>query len=72
MNYQVKSTMDVEMFVQDIARGVDDPEGFHHSEDQLMQAVLQAIADGTAEDPAGMARAVLKTFDNEDATRWWA
>lgn len=49
--------------------GWDDPAA-HAGEDALHQAVLQAIADGTAEDPAAMAALALETT-GFDFSRWY-
>lgn len=43
----------------------------HGMEDDLHQNVLRAIADGTCDDPAGCARAVLTTQDISFG-RWYA
>lgn len=52
-------------------RGRWDDRAAHSHEDGLHQAVLRAIADGTAEDPQTMAAAALRTADI-DFARWYA
>lgn len=56
--------------VAEIASVADDAEVAHDREDGLWASVLTAIADGSA-DPAGLARAALKTQDL-DFPRWCA
>jgi hypothetical protein len=60
------------MSVQDVSRQLDeireeaargDNESAHQSEAYLRNAVLVAIANGTAEDPAGLAREALKSSE---------
>ena len=46
-----------------------DDESAHVSEDALHEAVLQSIADGTAEDPKAMAALALQTT-HLDFSRW--
>jgi hypothetical protein len=48
-----------------------DNETLHAAEDSLYVAVLKSIADGTAEDPAAMAREALRVADL-DFSRWYA
>ena len=48
-----------------------DDEAAHGAEDALHKAVLLAIADGTASDPAACARETLRTIEIEFA-RWCA
>ncbi len=43
----------------------------HQLEDQLFSDVLEAIADGTAEDPREMARLALSSLEI-DFHRWYA
>ena len=47
-----------------------DPESSHCAEDDLFEAVLEAIRDG-ADDPAGLAREALKVLEQNN-TRWYA
>ena len=53
------------------AASAGDHERAHELEDDLHQAVLQAIADGTAKDPENMAKAALESL-NLDFERWYA
>lgn len=65
---------EVELRVEEIAHtGLveRDDEKAHGMEDDLHQDVLRAIGNGTAEDPAGMARAALRTTEFAFA-RWCA
>lgn len=48
-----------------------DDESAHSREDAMRETVLRAIADGTAEDAAEMARLALTTEDM-DFARWCA
>ena len=48
-----------------------DCESAHSYEDGMWRAVLQAIANGEAEDPAALARECLKSEDI-DFERWFA
>jgi len=59
------------MRVHQIRKNQGDVETAHGMEDYLWQEVLQTIADGTAEDPAALARAALKTTEL-DFDRWYA
>lgn len=54
-----------------IARMAGDPENAHWAEDNLHQAVLAAIADGSAEKPAECAKLALTTLSIE-FSRWYA
>ena len=54
---------DVEARVERIASLSHDPEAAHIAEDQLYRDVLKSIAEGICNDPAGCARAALKTGD---------
>lgn len=65
------TVVDVIARVEDIRKMADDDEAAHGSEDGLYERVLQAIADGTCEDPAVCAREALKTRDINFA-RWCA
>ncbi len=62
---------DVDFEFNAIANLVDDDEKAHGLEDDLHQAVLKAIADGTATDPTECARRALKTL-SLDFARWCA
>lgn len=62
---------EVKARVAEIEAVKSDDEGAHSMEDELHQDVLQAIADGTADDPAGCAREALKTHEI-DFCRWCA
>jgi hypothetical protein len=63
---------DVQAAVDKIrAVGEQDDEIAHAEEDALHQAVLKAIADGTADDPVGMAALALTTIEM-DFSRWFA
>ena len=57
---------EVRAAVAQIAKCADDYERAHGKEDDLHEAVLQAIADG-AENAAELAREALKTADIEFA-----
>lgn len=61
---------DVEARVDALRNAHDDDEGAHSEEDDLHQAVLQAIANG-APNSAQLARAALQTCDI-DFARWCA
>ncbi len=52
-------------------KGDWDDESAHAAEDDIHQAVLAAIAAGICEDPAGCAKAALKTLEQE-FHRWCA
>lgn len=54
-----------------VSGGLVDSERLHAAEDVLYVAVLKSIADGTADDPAAMAREALKVNDM-DFARWYA
>jgi hypothetical protein len=62
---------DVQAALERIRSLAGDDESAHMEEDNLYEAVLQAIADGTAEDPAGMAALALKASAIE-FSRWYA
>jgi len=62
---------DVQGLVDEVARNKADDEHAHGLEDEMYRSVLAAIADGAAEDPAGMARLALSAGDIEFA-RWRA
>lgn len=49
----------------------EDPESLHYEEEDFYTSVLQAIADGTCEDPQQCAAIVLK-IGSVDFTRWYA
>lgn len=49
----------------------DDPETAHYEEDEAYKAVLRAIADGSASNPAELAREVLR-IDELPHSRWYA
>ena len=49
----------------------EDDEQAHLSEDELYQEVMEAIANGECDDPAGCAKEALKTLDI-DFSRWCA
>lgn len=66
------------MSPEEVLRRVDviressgDDEGAHGMEDSLWSDVLRAISDGTADDPAGCAKAALLTQEI-DFSRWCA
>lgn len=54
-----------------IADVADDNERAHVFEDELHRRVLQAIADGTCEDPQGCAREAIRTLELR-FKRWYA
>lgn len=60
----------IERWVQRVSDMADDPEAAHAEEDAIFHLVLQAIAEGVA-DPAGCARAALKSCDL-NFPRWCA
>jgi hypothetical protein len=64
---------DVRKLVQKIKEEVDegDDEMLHVKEDALYQEVLEAIADGSAENPSECARIALET-SKFDFARWCA
>ena len=62
---------DVDSAFYDIANCTHDDEKAHGLEDDLHHAVLRAIANGTATDPAECARRALKTL-SLDFARWCA
>lgn len=57
--------------VAEIAAIARDDERAHVMEDELHQAVLRAIADGTAEDPQALAAEAIRTAEIE-FSRWYA
>lgn len=57
----VRNVADVTAWVEYIKKITWDDEAAHGSEDDLHQAVLGAIAEGTAADPKEMALEALKT-----------
>jgi hypothetical protein len=61
----------IKMTVEAIKLKAHDCEAAHGLEDSLHQSVLQAIANGQAEDPAECAREALKTR-GLDFDRWYA
>jgi hypothetical protein len=65
------TTADVQAAVERIRSLAHDDESAHVEEDNLYVSVLQAIADGTAEDPAGMAALALEATDIK-FSRWYA
>lgn len=65
------STVDVREAVEHIRNIAGDDESAHAAEDALHESVLDAIANGMAEDPKAMAAAALTTRDIEFA-RWCA
>ena len=67
---EVQAALDRIRALEDGPFGWDD-ESAHASEDALHEAVLQSIADGTAEDPAAMAALALKTTELQ-FSRWCA
>jgi hypothetical protein len=62
---------DVRRAVRAIRAEIDDDESAHADEDALHEAVLEAIANGSAEDPQAMAAEALETRKLEFA-RWCA
>lgn len=62
---------DVQVALNNIRDSKDDDEVAHSMEDDLHQAVLLAIADGTAEEPKIMARLALESL-NINFSRWCA
>ena len=62
---------DVRASVEAIKAVARDDEIAHSNEDSLWADVLEAIADGTAEDPREMARIALTTVDI-DFARWYS
>ena len=62
---------DVQRRVDGIAAMAGDPEGAHSHEDQLHQAVLAAIRDGSCSEPTKCAEIALSTL-NLDFDRWYA
>ena len=62
---------DIEKKVAYIESIKDDDEAAHGTEDGLRQEVLEAIATGTAENPAECAAAALRTSEI-DFYRWCA
>ena len=71
MTETVTTIAQVKAAVEHIRQISRDDEGAHGEEDDLHQAVLRSIANGTAEDPVTMADEALKTQDIEFA-RWCA
>jgi len=61
----------VQARIRQIKETMDDPENAHGMEDSLWEDVLQAIADGTVEDPVALARAALKSTEL-DFPHWYA
>lgn len=62
---------DVRAEVESIEKMKGDSECAHCAEDELHQAVLQAIADGSAVDPRECARLALMTAQIR-FSRWYA
>lgn len=62
---------EVKARVQAIRANSGDDEAAHSDEDNLHQEVLQAIADGTCDDPRACAGAALETT-KIDFSRWCA
>lgn len=62
---------DVRKAVEEIRKSINDDEKAHILEDALYQDILESIADGTAENPAEMAKEALKT-GTLDFSRWYA
>ncbi len=65
------SVRDVTRLVAALRKVANDDEVAHSQEEELHHAVLQSIADGTAQDPQAMAKAALKSRDISFA-RWCA
>jgi hypothetical protein len=65
------TTADVQAALGRIRSLASDDGTAHLEEDNLYQCVLHAIADGTAEDPAGMAALALEASAIE-FSRWYA
>ena len=61
----------VKAHVAKIAAMAGDDEAAHGEEDRMREEVLQAIADGTCEDPKACAAEALKSSDLNFA-RWCA
>lgn len=61
----------VQRKVANIERESHDPESAHAREDELLYAVLAAIADGRAEDPRAVAAEAMKAGD-VSFPRWYA
>lgn len=62
---------DVKKLVKEIEETPGDDEIAHSCEDALYSDLLQSIADGSCDDPAGCAREALKTAEI-DFHRWYA
>ena len=62
---------DVDREIEGLRQLAHDAERAHAREDALRVLVLTAIADGRADDPVGIARAVLRTSEISFA-RWYA
>lgn len=65
------TTDEIRSRVEKIRDMADDDESAHCAEDRLWQEVLEAIANGTATDPAACAEVALETRDI-DFSRWYA
>jgi hypothetical protein len=67
----VRTSDDVQAWLEAIAALANDDEVAHSSEDELHRAVLRAIADGSAEQPVRMAELALRT-EAIEFSRWCA
>ncbi len=62
---------EVAKWVARIRKMAGDDEGAHSEEDEMRQAVLEAIATGDTDDPAGLAAEALRSGEL-NFSRWCA